>query len=95
MDLAAGAKEVRVLWSTPARTAARASASLHLPLTARRASRRIYTNLAVLEVTGAGIVVREMIDGLDLDGLRSTSPSRSWCWRAIGSGWLRRRFSDR
>jgi len=32
--------------------------------------KRVYTNLAVLDITRDGVVVREMIDGLDLAGLQ-------------------------
>ncbi|HEY0525974.1 MAG TPA: 3-oxoadipate CoA-transferase, partial [Stellaceae bacterium] len=40
------------------------------PLTASRVVRRIYTNLAVIDVTPDGLVVREMAEGLDLVGLQ-------------------------
>jgi 3-oxoadipate CoA-transferase beta subunit len=46
-----------------------------LPLTGKGCVTRIYTNLAVLDVTEGGIVVREMVEGLDLDALqRITEP---------------------
>ena len=41
-----------------------------LPLTGKGCVTRIYTNLAVLDVTRDGLVVREMADGLDLDALQ-------------------------
>jgi 3-oxoadipate CoA-transferase beta subunit len=41
-----------------------------LPLTAARCVKRVYTNLAVLDVTADGFVVREIVEGLDLDALQ-------------------------
>ncbi len=38
------------------------------PLTALGAVKRVYTNLAVLDVTDEGFAVREMAPGLTLDG---------------------------
>ena len=32
---------------------------------------RIYTNLAVIDVMPQGLLVREMVDGMDLGGLQS------------------------
>lgn len=71
MDLAAGAREVRVLMEHNAKDGApRLRRACTLPLTARACVKRVYTNLAVLDITGEGVVVREMIDGLDLDALQ-------------------------
>ena len=71
MDLAAGAKEVRVLMEHNAKDGApRLRERCTLPLTARACVSRVYTNLAVIDVTASGFVVREMVDGLDLDGLQ-------------------------
>jgi 3-oxoadipate CoA-transferase beta subunit len=39
------------------------------PLTGRRCVSRIYTDLAVLDVTPAGLAVRELVDGLSLEEL--------------------------
>jgi 3-oxoadipate CoA-transferase, beta subunit len=37
---------------------------------------RIYTNLAVLDITRDGVVVREMIEGIDFDALQKlTEPA--------------------
>jgi 3-oxoadipate CoA-transferase beta subunit len=71
MDLASGAKEVRVLMEHNAKDGTpRLRRRCTLPLTGGRCVTRIYTNLAVLEVTSDGLVVREMIEGLDLDALQ-------------------------
>jgi 3-oxoadipate CoA-transferase beta subunit len=72
MDLAVGAKEVRVLMEHTGKDATpRIRTACSLPLTAKACVSRIYTNLAVLDITPDGVVVREMIEGLDLDGLQS------------------------
>ena len=71
MDLAAGAKEVRVLMEHNAKDGRpRLRKACSLPLTAARCVKRVYTNLAVLDVTADGFVVREMVEGLDLDALQ-------------------------
>lgn len=71
MDLAAGAKEVWALMEHNGKDGSpRIRERCILPLTAKACVTRIYTNLAVLEVTGAGILVRAMIDGIDLAGLQ-------------------------
>jgi 3-oxoadipate CoA-transferase beta subunit len=77
MDLAAGAKEVRVLMEHNAMDGTpRLRQICTLPLTARACVTRIYTNLAVLDITREGVVVREMIEGLDLAALQKlTEPT--------------------
>ena len=71
MDLAAGAKEVRVLMEHATKEGApRLRRHCSLPLTARHCVTRVYTNLAVLDVTREGFVVREMVEGIDLDELQ-------------------------
>jgi len=39
------------------------------PLTGRRCVSRIYTDLAVLDITLTGLAVRELVDGLSLEEL--------------------------
>ncbi len=46
------------------------------PLTAPRCVKRVYTNLAVLDVTREGIVVREMVEGLDLAQLQALTEAK-------------------
>jgi len=71
MDLAAGAKEVRVLMEHNSKDGApRIRKACSLPLTGARCVTRVYTNLAVLDITRDGVVVREMIEGLDLVALQ-------------------------
>src|ERR1700689_835997 len=71
MDLAAGAKEVRILVEhTTKEGAPRIKKNCNYPLTAGQCVSRIYTNLAVIDVTKDGLVVREMVEGLDLAGLQ-------------------------
>ena len=72
MDLAAGAKEVRALMEHNAKDGApRIRKACTLPLTGAHCVKRVYTNLAVLDITRDGVVVREMIEGLDLAGLQA------------------------
>ena len=71
MDLAAGAKEVRVLMEHNAKDGApRIRARCAFPLTASACVTRVYTNLAVLDIAHEGVVVREMVAGLDIGGLQ-------------------------
>ena len=71
MDLAVGAKEVRVLVEHTTKDGKpRIRKKCGYPLTAPRCVKRVYTNLAVLDVTREGIIVREMVDGLDLAALQ-------------------------
>jgi 3-oxoadipate CoA-transferase, beta subunit len=65
MDLAACARSVWVIMEHVTRKGApRLLQSCTLPLTAVRCVKRIYTDLAVLDVTSSGLVVREMLAGL-------------------------------
>jgi len=77
MDLGVGAKEVRALLEHTTRSGEpRIRKQCRYPLTAERCVTRIYTNLAVIDVTPEGLLVREMVDGLDLDGLQGLTESR-------------------
>jgi 3-oxoadipate CoA-transferase, beta subunit len=72
MDLAVGAREVRVLVEHTTKDGRpRIRKRCAYPLTAPRCVKRVYTNLAVLDVAKEGVVVREMVDGLDLAGLQA------------------------
>ena len=46
-----------------------------LPLTAVTCVRRIYTDVAVVEVTPAGFLVREVLEGIDQAALQARSGS--------------------
>lgn len=76
MDLACGAKEIWVLMDHTTKAGRpRIVDACSYPLTERRVVRRIYTNLAVIEVMPQGLVAREIAEGLDLPGLqRLTEP---------------------
>jgi 3-oxoadipate CoA-transferase, beta subunit len=72
MDLAACARSVWVIMEHVTRKGApRLLPSCTLPLTAVRCVKRIYTDLAVLDVTPTGMVVREMLAGLSEADLRA------------------------
>jgi 3-oxoadipate CoA-transferase beta subunit len=65
MDLAACARAVWVIMEHNTRKGApRLVEACTLPLTAVRCVKRVYTDLAVVEVTPAGFVVRDILDGL-------------------------------
>jgi len=77
MDLAVGAKEIRVLVEHTTRAGApRIRRRCGLPLTAARVVRRIYTDLAVIDVTSEGLVVREIADSIDFAVLQSRTEAR-------------------
>jgi len=46
------------------------------PLTAAKVVRRIYTDLAVIDVTEDGFVVREMVEDIDFDGLQAKTEAK-------------------
>ena len=70
MDLAIGARRLWVIMEhTTKEGAPRLVRRCSYPLTAKGVVRRVYTNLAVLDVTPRGFVVRDMIPGLSWDEL--------------------------
>jgi 3-oxoadipate CoA-transferase, beta subunit len=77
MDLAVGAKR---LWAIMEHTTKSGEPRLvhrcTYPLTALGAVRRVYTNLAVLDVTERGFVVLDIVPGLDLAGLQARTGAR-------------------
>jgi 3-oxoadipate CoA-transferase beta subunit len=86
MDLAAGAKEVLVLMEHNARDGSpRIRARCSLPLTAKACVTRVYTNLALLDITRDGVVVRELVEGLDLDALQKLTGPKL----ALANDWKR------
>ena len=84
MDLAAGAQAVWVIMEhTTRKGAPRLVAACALPLTAQRCVKRIYTDLAVIDVTPNGFVALEILEGLAPDDLiqRTGAPltlARDW-----------------
>ena len=74
MDLAVGARRVWVLMEHQTRSGeSRLVRRCSYPLTALGVVKRVYTNLAVLDVTPDGFAVREMIEGLTLGALQKVT----------------------
>jgi 3-oxoadipate CoA-transferase, beta subunit len=72
MDLAACARSVWVLMEHTTRQGApRLLEACKLPLTAVRCVTRVYTDLAVIDITPEGMVVREMLEGMNETDLRA------------------------
>jgi 3-oxoadipate CoA-transferase beta subunit len=77
MDLAACAREVWVIMEHTTRHGGpRLLEACALPLTAVRCVSRIYTDLAVVDVTADGFVVREILDGLTREDLQARSGAK-------------------
>ena len=71
MDLASGARQVYVMMEHQTKSgASKIVPACTYPLTGLACVTRIYTDLAVIDVTDEGLVVREMVEGLSLDELR-------------------------
>jgi 3-oxoadipate CoA-transferase beta subunit len=74
MDLAAGARQVWVMMEHQTKSGeSRLVRRCSYPLTAPGVVKRVYTNLAVLDVTPDGFAVRELVDGLTLDALQKVT----------------------
>jgi 3-oxoadipate CoA-transferase beta subunit len=90
MDLAVGAREVRILVEHTTKDGKpRLRKRCSYPLTAEGCVRRVYTNLAVLDVVQEGLLVREMVDGLDLAALQARTEARLLLandWRPLTAG---------
>jgi len=72
MDLAAGAKRVWVVMEHTTKSGdSRLVRRCSYPLTAPGVVKRVYTNLAVLDVDAGGFAVREMVEGLTLEALQT------------------------
>ena len=72
MDLAIGAKATWVMMEHTTRTgAAKIVARCSYPLTGLACVSRIYTDLAVLDITPEGLRVREIADGVSFDALQA------------------------
>lgn len=77
MDLAVGAKQI---WITMEHTTkdgrAKIVERLSYPPTGLGCVRRIYTNLAVIDVTDTGLQVSEMVPGLTLEALQARTDAK-------------------
>lgn len=72
MDLAVGAKEVYVMMSHVSKNGdPKIVKKLQLPITGEKCVNRIYTDLAVIDVTDNGLIVREIVDGLTFEQLQA------------------------
>jgi 3-oxoadipate CoA-transferase beta subunit len=72
MDLALGARQVFIIMDHNTKTGdAKIVPACTYPLTAVTCVSRIFTDLAVIDVTPDGLVVREMADGLTFDALQA------------------------
>ncbi len=72
MDLAVGARDIWVLMEhTTKKGQPRIVERCSYPLTAAGVVKRIYTDLAVIDVTPDGLSVREMVPGLTLEALQA------------------------
>lgn len=72
MDLAVGAREVWAIMEHNTRAGApRLLERCTLPLTAVRCVRRVFTDIAVVDVTDTGFVVRELLPDISVDQLRA------------------------
>jgi 3-oxoadipate CoA-transferase beta subunit len=72
MDLALGARQVFIIMDHNTKTGeAKIVPVCTYPLTAVRCVSRIFTDLAVIDVTPDGLVVREMAAGLTFDALQA------------------------
>jgi 3-oxoadipate CoA-transferase, beta subunit len=74
MDLAAGARQLWVLMEHQTKSGeSRLVRRCTYPLTAVGAVKRVYTNLAVLDVADAGFIVRDIVPGLTLEALQKVT----------------------
>ncbi|OZI73540.1 3-oxoacid CoA-transferase subunit B [Bordetella genomosp. 2] len=72
MDLAVGARRVYIMMEHNSKDGSpKIVERCTLPLTGAGVVSRVYTDLAVIDVTPGGLVVRDMIDGLTLETLQS------------------------
>src|SRR5690349_6058481 len=77
MDLSAGSKRLWVLMEHTTKDGqSRLVKACKYPLTAAGVVKRVYTNLAVLEVTAEGFVVLDMAPGVTFDALQARTEAK-------------------
>ena len=77
MDLAAGARRIWVVMEHTTREGEhRLLQRCTYPLTAKGCVRRVYTELAVIDVTPQGFVLVDKVDGLSLDELQTRTGAK-------------------
>jgi 3-oxoadipate CoA-transferase beta subunit len=77
MDLAAGAKRLWVLMEHTTKDGTpKLVTKCSYPLTAKSCVKRVYTNLAVVDVTEMGFVVRQMAPGLSFEDLQARTDAK-------------------
>ena len=75
MDLAIGAKQVFVMMEYFAKDGScKLLPQCTLPLTGQSCVTSIYTDIAVLDITDSGVMVRELIEGITLHTLQMETP---------------------
>jgi 3-oxoadipate CoA-transferase, beta subunit len=74
MDLAVGAKQVWLLMEHTTKSGeSKLMRRCTYPLTAVSAAKRVYTNLAVLDITDQGFAVRDMVPGMTFEALQDVT----------------------
>src|ERR1700691_3454605 len=77
MDLAAGAKRLWVLMEHTTKDGTpKLVTQCSYPLTAKNCVRRVYTNLAVVDITERGFVVLDMAPGLSFENLQARTEAK-------------------
>ena len=77
MDLAVGARRLWVLMQHTTKDGTpRLVTKCTYPLTAERAVKRVYTDLAVLDVSERGFELVEIIDGLSFEDLQARTDAK-------------------
>ena len=77
IDLAVGAKSIWVMMDHTTRAGQpRIVEQCTYPLTATGVVRRIFTNLAIIDVAPAGLVITALLEGLSVDAVQSATAAR-------------------